>query len=42
MKNVSLSQRIYLSFLLIVGAIVLCGALFYQRAQINEANVTSI
>lgn len=42
MKNVSLSQRIYLSFLLIVGAIMLCGALFYQRAQINEANVRSI
>lgn len=42
MKNVSLSQRIYLSFFFIVGAIMLCGALFYQRAQINEANVTSI
>lgn len=42
MKNTSLSQRINLSFFLIVLVIMLTGALIYNRAIDNETLISSI
>ena len=42
MKNTSLSQRINLSFLLIVMVIVITGFIFYDRARSNESQLEMI